>query len=74
MNDIFLGCISDEQGVTSCVLLEYALSICKPVSTSIHQNDIYYTFFTMLTQIQILLRRVYPLTKKDKKYSLKSYS
>ena len=74
MNGIFLGCISDEQGVKSCVLLEYALSICKPVSASIHQNDIYYIFFTMPTQIQTLLRRVYLLTKKDKTYSLKSYS
>ena len=49
INGIFLGCISDEQGVKSCVLLEYALSICKPVSASIHQNDIYYTFFAMPT-------------------------
>ena len=74
MNGTFLSCISDEQRVKSCVLLEDTFTICKPVLTSIHQGDIYYIFFTIPTQIQTLLRRVYLLTKKDKTYSLKSYS
>ena len=74
MNGTFLSYISNEQGVKSCVLLEHTSSICIPVSTSIHQNDIYYIFLTIPITNSNSSQKNLLLAKKDKNYSLKSYS